>query len=101
MFLAGSGGHFHLCSQFLSRQVINSAVAIYYYLRVVRAAFFGEKTAEALAGTQEAAPIALNFSTVALCVLLIGGIVLLGVAPASVLETITRSLAEVRFAVVR
>jgi NADH-quinone oxidoreductase subunit N len=79
--------------------VINSAVAIYYYLRVVRAAFFGEKTADASAAATETAPISLNLSTIALCVLLIGGIVLLGVAPATVLETITRALADVRLAV--
>ena len=79
--------------------VINSAVAIYYYLRLVRAAFFGVKNADAAASAPEAAPIALNLSTVTLCVLLMSGIILFGIAPASVLETITRSLAEVRFAV--
>lgn len=70
--------------------VVNSAVAIYYYLRLVRAAFFGDNAAD-----REAAPIALNASTVALCVLLIVGITALGVMPATVLDTISRSLAAI------
>jgi NADH-quinone oxidoreductase subunit N len=75
--------------------VINSAVAIYYYLRIVRAAFFGEKNE----GPQPvAAAISLNASTVALCVVLLAGITALGIAPASVVDTITHSLATVRFA---
>jgi NADH-quinone oxidoreductase subunit N len=74
--------------------VINSAVAIYYYLRIVRAAFFGEKPADI---ASEPTPIALTFSTVSLCALLLVGITALGVAPASVLNTITGSLATLRF----
>jgi NADH-quinone oxidoreductase subunit N len=74
--------------------VINSAVAIYYYLRIVRAAFFGEKSADI---ASEPTPIVLKFSTVSLCALLLVGITALGVAPASVLNTITGSLATLRF----
>jgi len=70
--------------------VINSAVAIYYYLRIIRAAFFGESE-------EVAAPLKLNWSTAVLCVLLIASITALGVAPAGVVETISRSLAAVRF----
>jgi hypothetical protein len=40
-------------------------------------------------------PIPLSWSTRALCVLLIGGILLLGVAPARVIDTISSSLASV------
>jgi NADH-quinone oxidoreductase subunit N len=72
--------------------VINSAVAIYYYLRIIRSAFFGETT-------EEASPLPLNWSTVALCVLLIGGITALGLMPAGVVGTIARSLAAIRFPV--
>ncbi len=70
--------------------VINSAVAIYYYLRIVRAAFFGE-------GDERPIVIRLTPSTVALCVLLILGITALGVTPGSVIDTIGSSLASIRF----
>jgi len=70
--------------------VINSAVAIYYYLRIVRAAFFGE-------AEETAAPLKLNWSTVALCLLLIVGITGLGLVPAGVVDTISRSLAAIRY----
>ncbi|MEX2044848.1 MAG: NADH-quinone oxidoreductase subunit N [Opitutus sp.] len=72
--------------------VVNSAVAIYYYLRVVRAAFFAETPGDP-------SPIRLAPSTVLLCVLLIIGITALGVAPGSVVDTIGRSLASIRFPV--
>jgi NADH-quinone oxidoreductase subunit N len=72
--------------------VINSAVAIYYYLRIVRAAFFAETEGDP-------APIRLAPSTVVLCVLLIVGITALGVTPGSVVDTIGRSLASIRFPV--
>lgn len=73
--------------------VINSAVAIYYYLRIIRAAFFGEADGNA-------APVALNWSTAVLCVLLIGSITALGLVPAGVVDTISRSLAALKFPVV-
>lgn len=72
--------------------VINSAVAIYYYLRIIRSAFFGESEGNA-------APVKLNWSTAALCLLLIGGITALGLVPAGVVDTISRSLAAIRFPV--
>jgi NADH-quinone oxidoreductase subunit N len=70
--------------------VINSAIAIYYYLQVIRQAVFGE------AGPAAAAePITLTWPTRVLCVVLIAGIVLLGVAPSLVIDTISNSLAFV------
>lgn len=68
--------------------VVNTAIAIYYYLRVVRAAFFGESDGDA-------APIRLDGATIALCVVLIAAITALGVAPAAVLDAISNSLAAV------
>ena len=68
--------------------VINSAIAIYYYLQVIRQAVFGE------AGGNPT-PIVLTWPTRVLCVVLIGGIVLLGVAPGFVIDTISSSLAFV------
>src|SRR5664280_2055164 len=68
--------------------VVNSAIAIYYYLQVVRQAVFGESN-------DQAAPIALAWPTQLLCVALIVGIVALGVAPGTVIATISNSLAFV------
>ncbi|MDO8539221.1 MAG: NADH-quinone oxidoreductase subunit N [Opitutaceae bacterium] len=70
--------------------VINSAIAIYYYLRIVRTAFFGES---------EGIParIQLAWPVAALCLLLIAGITALGVVPATVVDTISRSLAAIKF----
>jgi NADH-quinone oxidoreductase subunit N len=68
--------------------VVNSAIAIYYYLQVIRQAVFGEARAELT-------PIVLTWPTRALCVVLIVGIVALGVAPGVVIDTISSSLAFV------
>jgi len=65
--------------------VINAAIAVYYYLCVVREACFRD------AGDRPA--IQLNWSTKALCVLLIGGILALGIVPARVLTTLSNSVA--------
>jgi NADH-quinone oxidoreductase subunit N len=67
--------------------VINTAIAIYYYLYVVRTACFG--------GDTDQPPIALTWSTRVLCVLLMGGVIGLGVAPGRFLELIATSLAHV------
>lgn len=67
--------------------VINSAIAVYYYLSMVREACFrdpGERPAIRLSGPVRAA-----------CVLLIAGIVILGVAPQFVLQTISSSYAGI------
>ena len=69
--------------------VVNSAIAIYYYLQVVRQAVFGESNAAA------AEPITLTWPTCALCVALIVGIVALGVMPGTVIDSISNSLAGV------
>jgi len=70
--------------------VINSAIAIYYYLQVVRQAVFGESSSATVA-----VPIVLAWPTRVLCVVLIVGIVALGVAPGTVIATISHSLAFV------
>ena len=64
--------------------VINAAIAVYYYLCVVREACFRDPG--------DRPPIRLDWSTRALCVLLIAGIVVLGVAPARVLNTLSSSV---------
>jgi len=66
--------------------VINSAIAIYYYLQVVRKGVFGEQPGEA-------AVITLDWPTKILCVALMVGIVWLGVAPAPIMDAIASSLA--------
>jgi NADH-quinone oxidoreductase subunit N len=66
--------------------VLNAAIAIYYYLCVVKEACFGE------AG--ELAPIRLDWQTRALCLFLITGILALGIAPSRVLDKISTSLAR-------
>jgi len=71
--------------------VINSAIAIYYYLQVVRKSVFGEK------GTDGPAPelLSIDLSTKILCVLLIIAIVWLGVAPGPIMNAIASSLAGI------
>jgi NADH-quinone oxidoreductase subunit N len=66
--------------------VINTAIAVYYYLCVVREAWFKDP------GHLPA--IHLDWKTKTLCILLIGGILGLGVAPARVLGRISTSIAE-------
>lgn len=68
--------------------VVNSAVAVYYYLGVVRAACFGEPGGNV-------APIHVDASTRILCVLLILGILGLGVAPSRLFDTISSSVARI------
>ncbi len=68
--------------------MINSAIAIYYYLQVIRQAVFGD-------ATTAAGPIALTWPTKVLCVVLIGGILYLGVAPGTFIDTVSSSLAFV------
>jgi len=64
--------------------VVNTAIAIYYYLGVIREACFRDPG--------DLPPIILNSSTRILCCLLIGGILLLGVAPSPILELISASI---------
>ena len=67
--------------------VVNTAIAVYYYLAVVREAWFRDPG--------DLPPIRLDWPTRALCVLLITGILALGVAPARVLDRISISVAGV------
>ena len=61
---------------------------MYYYLRVVREAIFGDPV-------EKAGPIVLDASTRVLCVALIVAIVALGLAPAVVLDALSQSLAGI------
>ena len=70
--------------------MLNAAIAVYYYLGVIREAWFRDPG--------ELQPIRLDWPTRALCVLLIGGILALGVAPARVLDTISTSVARLNVA---
>lgn len=89
----GFVGKFSLLSAALAKghlalvviMVINSAIAVYYYLRVVKEAVFGDPV--------EQAPIVLDLPTRALCIALITGIITLGVTPEKFLATISASLA--------
>jgi NADH-quinone oxidoreductase subunit N len=66
--------------------VVNTAIAIYYYLSLVREAYFRDPA-------PAQAPIRLDWSTRAACVLLITGIVALGVLPGRIMSTITTAMA--------
>jgi NADH-quinone oxidoreductase subunit N len=66
--------------------VINAAIAVYYYLGVIRESWFRDPGA--------LPAIQLDWPTRALCVFLICGIVGLGVAPSRVLDTISASVAN-------
>jgi formate hydrogenlyase subunit 3/multisubunit Na+/H+ antiporter MnhD subunit len=64
--------------------MINAAIAVYYYLSVVREAWFRDPG--------DLAPIRLDWSSRALCWLLIAGILTLGIAPARLLDTLSNSV---------
>lgn len=66
--------------------VVNAAIAIYYYLGVVRETYFRDP------GDRPA--IAVDWRTRALCLLLVAGVVLLGITPAPVLDFLASSLAR-------
>jgi NADH-quinone oxidoreductase subunit N len=66
--------------------VVNAAIAVYYYLGVVREAWFRDPG--------DLPRIRLDWPTRALCLLLIGGILALGVAPARFLDAISTSVAQ-------
>ena len=70
--------------------VINSAIAIYYYLCIIREACFRE--------VGDRAVIAIGGATRVLCLLLIAGILILGLAPGRVLERIAASLVTINLA---
>jgi NADH-quinone oxidoreductase subunit N len=64
--------------------MVNAAIAVYYYLAVVREAWFRDPG--------ELPPIRLGWAARVLCVALIAGILALGIAPGRVLDTISNSL---------
>ena len=66
--------------------VVNAAIAVYYYLSVVREAWFRDPG--------DLPPIKLDWSTRALCVLLISGILALGLIPGRLIDTISISVAQ-------
>ena len=70
--------------------MLNAAIAVYYYLGVIREAWFRDPG--------ELPLIRLDWPTRALCVLLITGILALGVAPARLLDTISTSVAGLTIA---
>jgi NADH-quinone oxidoreductase subunit N len=65
--------------------VVNAAIAVYYYLGVIREAWFRDPG--------DLPPIPLDWPTRALCLVLICGILALGVAPTRVLGTFSTSVA--------
>ncbi|MFH0907280.1 MAG: NADH-quinone oxidoreductase subunit N [bacterium] len=67
--------------------VVNTAIAIYYYLQVVREAYFKDAV--------DATPIPVCVSTKFLCAVLIAGTVLLGVAPGPILDRLSAALTNV------
>jgi NADH-quinone oxidoreductase subunit N len=74
--------------------VLNAAVAIYYYLRVVKEAFF----TNAPEGGGETEPIRLDVGARVACVVLIVTIVAMGVAPSAIIDTIAESVQWVTLA---
>jgi NADH-quinone oxidoreductase subunit N len=65
--------------------VLNTAIAIYYYLRIVRETFFGETTGEP-------EPIKLSPTIAGLCIVLVILITALGVMPGTMVDAIGSSL---------
>ncbi len=68
--------------------VLNSAVAIYYYLAVVREAWWRE-------APENLTPIRLDYATRLACILLIAGSVGLGVVPAGLIQSFSTSVASI------
>jgi NADH-quinone oxidoreductase subunit N len=68
--------------------MVNAAIAVYYYLNVVREAMFGAPAPDQL-------PIYLNWPTRVLCGLLIVAIIALGTAPTTIIDAFTHSLASI------
>jgi NADH-quinone oxidoreductase subunit N len=68
--------------------MINAAIAVYYYLSVVREAWFRDPG--------DLPPIKLDWATRVLCVALMAGILGLGVFPAQFMKQISKSVAQVK-----
>jgi NADH-quinone oxidoreductase subunit N len=69
--------------------VVNTAIAIYYYLSMVREAYFRDPPADL-------PPLRLGLSTRAVCVALMAVILALGVLPARMINSISTSMAYVK-----
>jgi NADH-quinone oxidoreductase subunit N len=67
---------------------LNTAISLYYYLSVVRVAYTGDPA--------EGAPVTLDWGTRILSVVLIALVVLLGIAPASLIDIATLSILGLR-----
>jgi len=65
--------------------VVNAAIAVYYYLGIIREAWFRDPV--------EAAPIRLSWQTRTVCLLLITGILALGIVPGGFVKTVSNSIA--------
>jgi NADH-quinone oxidoreductase subunit N len=65
--------------------VVNTAIAIYYYLQIIREAYFKDAV--------DATPIPVCAQTKFLCAVLITGTILLGVVPGSILDRLSAALA--------
>ncbi len=63
---------------------VNTAIGIYYYLSVVRSAYFSEKNA--------APPVKTGKAVKTLAILLIAAIIYLGIMPSALLDFITRAI---------
>ncbi|MCX7824173.1 MAG: NADH-quinone oxidoreductase subunit N [Verrucomicrobiae bacterium] len=68
--------------------VVNAAIAVYYYLGIIREAFFRDAEGQPA--------IILNWPTRALCVALIAGILALGIAPARIISNLSTAVAGIR-----
>jgi NADH-quinone oxidoreductase subunit N len=68
--------------------MVNAAIAIYYYLRVAREVIFNEPAA----GGE---PLPVSFGTKVLCASLVVAIVVLGLAPATMLDALQQAVAAV------
>jgi NADH-quinone oxidoreductase subunit N len=67
---------------------LNTAISLYYYLSVVRVVYTGDPA--------EGAPVTLDWGTKILSVVLIALVVLLGIAPASLIDIATLSILGLR-----
>jgi len=96
--LAGFLGKFTLLSAAWAKghttlvllMVVNTAIAVYYYLALFREAFFRDPPEPA------PEPVRLSWPARTLCLTLIAAILALGVVPGRFLETVSRSLAWTR-----
>lgn len=73
--------------------VVNAAIAVYYYLCMVREAWFRDPLHDR--------PLVLDTRTRALCIVLIAGILALGILPGSVMNRMGTSVADINLPLAR